>query len=164
MSVWVAVVLGPVILAVLTSFLNGRAKRADAKIRRAEKLEDWARQDAVAEQAAEAATLLLAANERVAGNTEEQSRKLDDLRDGQQIIHTLVNSNVTREMEARLEGTRREIAGLKEIVELRKAAGQVPTKEALAAILVAEETVHSLEVDLADRRRQQEVVEAQQRE
>jgi hypothetical protein len=147
------VLMGPLLLAAL----NNRARRK-------EKREDWARQDAVAEKAAEAATLLLAANERVAKDTRAQSVKLDALADGQAVIHTLVNSNVTKEMEARLEGSRRELIGLREIVELRQASGQQPSEQALAIILATEEGIHELENDLNDRRRQQKVVEAQQQQ
>jgi len=139
------VLMGPLLLATL----NNRARRKEKK-------EDWARQDAVAAKAAEAASLLLAANERVAKDTKAQSVKLD-------VIHTLVNSNVTIVLEARLEGSRRELAGLREIVELRRAAGQEPSEIALATIISTEETIHELEVELKERQRQQRLVEEQQR-
>jgi|GEM_PF-2731212 hypothetical protein len=146
METVVVAIVAPVILALILGWQQRRAKR-----------EDWAREDAVAAKAAEAARLLLAANERVAETTQVTNDKLD-------VIHTLVNSNVTKEMEARLEGSRREVAALREIVELRKQSGQDPTEEALAAILSTEEGVHELENDLADRRRQQRVVEQQQQQ
>jgi len=146
----VAVLIGAVVGPVILNVLNNRARRKD-------KQEDWKREDMVAAKAAEAAKLLLAANERVASQAERANDKLD-------VIHTLVNSNVTKEMEARLEGSRRELAGLREIVELRKASGQEPTEEALATIISTEENVHELENDLADRRRQQTVVEQQQQQ
>jgi hypothetical protein len=65
-------------------------------LRRKEKREDYARQDAVAEQAAKAADLLLAAQAKTSQQNTETQGKLNH-------ISTLVNSNLTREMELRLQ-------------------------------------------------------------
>ncbi len=80
--------LSPIIQSVISS-----------RQRRKEKAEDYARQDAVAAQAAEAARLLLAANERVARQTATATIETQgQLRQ----IHTLVNSKLTEEMKGRL--------------------------------------------------------------
>jgi len=129
--------------------------------RRQEKKLDWSRQDQVAAKAEKAAKDLIESNEKVAKLAKQTSDKIIGKVD---IIHTLVNSNVTKEMEARLEGSRRELVGLKEIMELRRGNGLPPTKEAEAIILATEEGIHELENDLADRRRQQKVVEQQQQQ
>lgn len=72
----------------LLAYLTGRQRRAD-------KLEDWKRQDAVAAKvdeaavkAAEAASLLLIANERVAKTAKQTDAKIDD-------VHKIVNQQRT---------------------------------------------------------------------
>ena len=116
-------------------------------IARSNKREDWRRQDEVAKRAATVAVKL-----------QENGVKINDKLD---IIHTLVNSNVTKEMEARLEGARRELVGLKEIIDLKRAAGSEPNKDTLASLISTEEGIHLLETDLQDRRRQQALVNQQ---
>jgi hypothetical protein len=93
-TILVALVVSLVSPAVLV-LLTNRGKRQDRVL-------DWARQDAVAEQAAKAAALLLAANERVAS----QTAVADAATQGQLAqIHTLVNSNLTAAMDAELAAT-----------------------------------------------------------
>jgi hypothetical protein len=84
---------------------------------------DWARQDAIA-----AAT----------------NGKLD-------IIHTLVNSNMTAAMQAELDAIRRELAMMREVVALNLAAGREPTVETLAAIEATEAKITKLSSQLAER-------------
>ncbi len=84
----------PVTMALLTA----RAARADRR-------EDWMRQDAVAAKAAEAAKLLIAANQRVEASARGTTEKLDD-------IHVLVNSNMSALKEA-LVTAKQEISDLK---------------------------------------------------
>ena len=74
-----------------------------AKRDRRNKKEDYDRQDVVAAKAAEAAILLLAANERVAKTAAVTNQKLD-------VIHTLVNSNMTAAMQAELDAINKERA------------------------------------------------------
>ena len=132
------------------SFFTNRARRADKRL-------DWEREDETAKRAEKVAKDLQESNRRVAAAALVTNEKLD-------VIHTLVNSNVTKEMEARLEGSRRELAGLKEIIELRRSSGHEPTEESLAVIIATQDGIHELENDLADRRRQQKVVERQQQQ
>jgi hypothetical protein len=159
---------GPTILAIVTN----RQRTRDKEI-------DWARQDvvadrvtdaavkakAVAEQAAEAARLLLerqdaadaqravaadllvAANERLGG-------KLD-------VIHTLVNSNMTAAMQAEYDATVRELAMMREVVALNHAAGREASAEALGAIAATDVKVADLWATLQDRLHQTKVAEAQ---
>jgi len=136
-------VFGPMLLA---AQLN--------KARLVEKREDWKRQDAVAAQAEEAARLLLAANERVARATIKTNTKLD-------VIHTLVNSNMTAAMQAELDATTREVAMMREVVALNEAAGRTPSQEALAAIEATQNKINELSASLQDRLRQTKVAESQ---
>lgn len=112
--------------------------------RRKDKEQDWARQDAVAAQAAEAAKLLLAANERVAATAEAANAKLD-------VIHTLVNSNLTAAMQAELDATVRELAMMNEVIDLKRANGHEPSVNTLATVKATELRISELKATLADR-------------
>jgi hypothetical protein len=161
--VWVAVVvamsgtLSPVLLAYLTN-----------KNRHSERLEDYARQDAVAAQAAEAARLLverqdaaagkaaeaarllLAANERVAKTAAVTNIKLD-------VIHTLVNSSMTEALQSELRAVtselraiERELAMMVEMGELRRASGGEASPTAVAAIEATRERIIELKTKIAE--------------
>jgi len=132
----VASMLSSLLLATLTN-----------RQRRREKLEDYARQDAVADKAAEAAKLLLAANERVAETAKITNGKLD-------VIHTLVNSNMTAAMQSELDATVREHAMMVEVVALKRNAGQEPNVTSLAAIEATERKIAELQAALRDRLKQ----------
>lgn len=135
----------------LLSWLNSR------NVRR-EKLADYERQDAVAARAefaveaasaraAEAARLLLAANERVAATAKITNEKLDG-------IHTLVNSNMTTSMQAEHDATVRELALMREVIALHRAEGREPDVESLAAVEATGRRIAELHALLADRLKQ----------
>jgi len=141
-NVWIALIVAvtsmvsPLLLAALTN-----------RHRHKEKLEDYARQDEVAAKAAEAARLLLAANERVAETAKVTNGKLD-------VIHTLVNSNMTAAMQAELDATIREHAMMIEVVALKQSAGHEPSVTSLAAIEATERKIAELQAALRDRLKQ----------
>jgi hypothetical protein len=147
------VLLGPLLLA----WLNGRQRRA-------EKREDYARQDEVAEratevakQAQEAATLLVEDNQRVAKAaalaTSKTFGKLDE-------IHTLVNSNMTAAMQAEFDATVRELAMMREVIGLHAAAGRAPSTEAESAVTATESRIAELRAALEDRHTAQDRVDS----
>ncbi len=103
-----------------------------------------ASQKAIADQAAEAARLLLAANERVAKTSLITNGKLD-------VIHTLVNSNMTTAMKNQLDATRATLVMMLEVVAIKKAAGEEPAVETLAEIDATKAKITELESLLADR-------------
>jgi uncharacterized protein Yka (UPF0111/DUF47 family) len=139
----IAGLIGPV---VLSHFNN--------KQRKEELVETYRRQDQVANQAKEAAKLLLEANEKVAERAEVTNSKLD-------VIHTLVNSNMTAAMQAELDATTRELAMMKEVVRLNKVMGHEPSKEALSAIDTTLRRIDELRVNMEDRYKQSKIVELQ---
>lgn len=169
-SLWVALlvaVIGPAVL----SFLTNRQRRAD-------KREDWARQDAVAAkvdaaarqaataaellrlrqeqvaaQAAEAANLLLAANERVAAAAAETSGKLD-------VIHLLVNSNLTIAQQRELAATTTMLTTMREVVSLKEQLGVTSSTASLEHIRITEERVNALARDLEHKVAQTRVANA----
>ena len=156
-AVWVAAIVGLGTLAQI--YMSGRVRRAD-------KREDWARedavaarveeartqaataarlllerQDAIAAQAREAAALLLANNEAVAATAAETQGQL-------QVIHTLVNSTLTGAKQAQLEATLGQLVLLNQF-----------TPGDTGAIAAAQTAVEELRVELADRIEQTRVAD-----
>jgi hypothetical protein len=174
-TVWLAIVVAfsGTLSPVLLSYLTNRNRRAERK-------EDYDRQDAVAAQAAEAARLLAEqqtdiarkvrenavmasrATEEVAAKADEaarllldENRKVADRADQTieklDIIHTLVNSNMTAAMKAEMDATVRELALMREIVAMKKTSGQEPSVETLAAIEATGAKIAELSASLSDR-------------
>jgi hypothetical protein len=130
--------------------------------RRAEKKQDYAREDAVAKQAAEAARLLVERQDAIAARATETAKLLatntaavaesaQRTSDKLDVIHVLVNSNMTAAMQAEFDATTREAAMIQEVMDLKRAAGTAPTVEALAALESARAKIAQLGATLADR-------------
>jgi hypothetical protein len=138
-------VFSPILVSVLTNHQHARERKMD-----------WARQDAVAAQAAEAASLLLAENKRVAATAANTNNKLDT-------IHILVNSNMTKAMQAELDATRRDLASLREVARLNEEAGRPRSEEAHGVIEETALRIAKLDAELRDRLKQTMVAEAEQK-
>ena len=145
-------------------------RHQDAQIRRDEKLEDWARQDAVAAQAAQAAELLLREQRETKSRTDEVAVvaahaaakvevQLGELRAQSADIHDLVNSDMTFARQELLDQTRMLLSLYRRAVEADVEAGREPLEADLQAIKDAEERVQQLRGILADRLAQQALVE-----
>jgi uncharacterized membrane protein YhiD involved in acid resistance len=102
------------------------------------------RQEAVARQAAEAAKLLLEAQEKTSQQNTETQGKLNQ-------IHTLVNSNLTREMQERLVALKGQIYLTKEVIRLNKQNKIEPNGETETALRNLEAVASNLETSLAER-------------
>lgn len=72
------------------------------------------------------------------------NRKLD-------VIHALVNSNMTAHMQSELDATVRELAMMREVSRLHEDAGRDPTSETIQAIEMTEAKVSELRAVLDDR-------------
>lgn len=119
-----------------------------------------ANQTKVADKAAEAAALLLEANERVARQTAEaDSATQGQLRE----IHGLVNSNLTAAMRAEYEAVAQQLVVMRELAALRAEVGQEPSMEARSAIQSIEARVAELHANLGDRLEATRAAEAQKR-
>jgi hypothetical protein len=131
-------IIGLIVTAVLAIFASFGAPvilmNRTAKMHREDRIADWARQDALAAAAKEAA-------DEVAKQT---SGKLD-------AIHGLVDGAFTAAMRAELDATRRELAMMREVVAIKQAAGHEPTVETLAAIEATNAKILALAAQLADR-------------
>jgi hypothetical protein len=158
MIVAVAGLLGPLLLALITNASHRRDKK-----------QDYQRQDAVAAQAATAARLLKEQQERLADrvavvstNLRNSDQKVADTAAAAaetaqitnkklDVIHTLVNSQMTAAKQAQFEAVTRELAMMREVIALHQAAGRSPSIETLATIKATEEMVAELQAELADR-------------
>lgn len=116
------------------------------------------RTDQVAAQAAQAADKIVAANmtttDAVIETTSVTNAKLDQ-------IHTLVNSNMTAAMQSELDATKRELAMMNEVIDLKKAAGRPPTQDVLSTLEITKAKISELEAQLADRLKQTKLAETQ---
>jgi len=163
--------LGPFIVGILVIVGQAWQRRGDARIRRAEKLEDWARQDAVAVQAAAAATLLLAEQRATKARTDEVAVmaaqaaslveiQLAELKVQGDTIHTLVNSDMTAARQELLDQTRILLNIYRKTIDADRVAGRESLPEDIQAVKDAEAKVRELSLILADRLAQQRLVEA----
>lgn len=150
-SVWLALI-GMGSLLITSTMASVIAPIVQSRAARKQKLEDYARQDVVAAQAAEssraaaerqekAASLLLAANERVAASTESTKVKLEEVKVLGEKTHALSNSNLTAVMKLALNASERELSSMmrelsinEELISLKRAAGHDPSPEAITVI------------------------------
>jgi len=70
------------------------------------------------------------------------------------LIHTLVNSNMTAAMQAEYDATVRLLAMMKELVAVKEAVGHKPSAVATKAIADTEDRVQELRAALNDRKNQ----------
>lgn len=66
-------------------------------------------------------------------------------------IHALVNSNLTASMRSELEATVRDVASMREVIALRRAAGHEPSQEAIAAVEATDNRIYELRASLTDK-------------
>lgn len=162
----VPALLSPLFLSWLTNRNQQKVKELDAELKRREKLEDYARQDEVAERlvkqqnaavakVAEVAESLRVENRIVAETTKTTNEKLD-------VIHVLVNSNMTASMQGELNALRIGLTQMREIIELKKAAGLQPTPEVQMSVGSLMGKIAELEAQLADRLKQSKVADKTQ--
>jgi hypothetical protein len=128
--------------------------RLEAEVLRHEKEE--ADRKEVADQAARAANLLLEENKRVRLTAEQTQEKLD-------VIHILVNSNMTAAMQAELDATRRDLASLREVARLNEEAGRSLSDEARQVIEDTQLRISKLDAELRDRLKQTKAAEKEGR-
>lgn len=150
--------LGVLAVGVLVPvFLVGRAettRRADAaeaaRLHREDREAEWARQDEISARVTQNAA-------DQAENQKQTNSKLD-------AIHTLVNSNMTAAMQSEFDAVARELAMMREVVELKRASGMEPTETALAAIDTTAEKLRDLAAALAERYKAQANIERKEGE
>ena len=113
--------------------------------RRKDLVDDRRRQDEVAARVDEAAKLVVIAKDELARSGTITNGKLD-------VIHKLVNSNMTAAMQDSLDSAVRERAALIELAEIAARRRQKPRQETLSAIALAEARIAELRATLDDRK------------
>lgn len=160
-GIFLAAVLGPCLLA----YLNGHQLRAAQR-------ENWRREDLVADRAAEVAAKLLAKQEETAAKAAEAAKLLlqnnalvaemaEVTNTRLDVIHTLVNSNMTSALQGELDSNRATLALLRELIALHKTQGNEPNEATLAEEATLEANVQRLAANLRDRLEQTKVADAQ---
>ena len=151
--------------ALWTSWLSGRQIRQG-------KEQDYARQDAVAAKAAEAAALLLKAQRDSIARTDEVARlaadsdhrtmqRLEALDKQGQIIHALVNQKLTTVTEQALSATLALLPHLEEALMRIRAAGADPSEEDLKRLSDTRQSIVDLKATLERRSENQAEVDAE---
>jgi len=163
-AVWISVIVSgtamvsAITIPIITSIIATMGRKA-------EKAQDYARQDVVAFQASEAARLLAVKQDEIAAQAREAARllvesnkkqeaeravtaaKLEQIDATGKVIHVLVNSNMTVAKRAELAATEAQL------VLLRKFS-----PEDIEAIKIVEDQVAVLRAEMKDRKQQQDVV------
>jgi len=125
----------------------------------------------VAAQAAEAASILQAAQAESIRRTDEVARlaeqhaartgaKLDDTNSKLDIIHGLVNSTLSAALQSELDALVTSLAMMNEVIDLKRGGGHEPTAEAVIALQDTEAKITELKGTLADRLKQAEAIAA----
>lgn len=149
------------------------AIRANGRERRKDQRATWDRDDQVAAKAAEAASLLLAAQEATIARTDEVARhvaaanastakKLDALDAQGKMIHTLVNRKLTTVTEQALTATVALLEALESTAADQAAQGRPMPPKTAARIDRARAEAAALQETLAERAEQQAEVDASQ--
>jgi hypothetical protein len=118
-------------------------------------------QKRIADQAAEAARLLVANNIRIEAAEKEQMAKLVQIDLQAKRIHTLVNSDMTAARQSELDQTRAIVTVLKRVIAMDESRHIEPDEKDVLALAAAERRVSDLEAILADRMNQMREVEAE---
>jgi hypothetical protein len=161
------------------------AAKASAELKRIEKEEDYARQDLVAKRvadaakeikdvankAADAAALLVQAQKDTIARTDEVARlasesdtriaeQLHIVIEGNQKIHTLVNSDMTAARTSERDAVKLTLIALRKVQAMSEKLGLPVTQDELEAIATAEGRIMDLDQILADRLAAQHKVDA----
>jgi hypothetical protein len=158
-----------VLLAIVTGVIAYLKASQEAKVRSAEKAEDWRRQDQVADrvataarQAADAATLLVKAQKETIARTDEVARvqaqsdqhisnQLAALDDQGKKIHILVNSDMTAARTNERNQIVLTVLALKRVQALSQKLGLPVDETEEESIVAAEKRIEELNQILADR-------------
>jgi len=147
-------VLGSFVLPIVKSSMDNRVRAVELRTKEArdDLLAD--RVNEVRKQAERAADLLKASTAAQASAAKSTNDKLD-------VIHTLVNSNMTAALQAELDATISQLAMMQEMMALKQASGHEPLPDVLAAVERTKARIAELRSTLADRLKAANVVQEQ---
>ena len=142
-----ALIAGPV-AALMLSWLTATQQRQKT-------LDDYARQDEVAdrlERAAMASRIRLEEVARLAAETAATQAATAVVTDSKlNVIHTLVNSQLSAALQNELDGLVREVAVIRELIELKRANGKEPTSDSLTILAASDSKIIELRQTLDNR-------------
>ncbi len=162
-------IVGTALSQTVISRMTASQRREERAEDRNERAEDRKRRDAVAEQAAEAARLLLDQQTSIAKKASEAAALLVQntrhvaeqsvallvsnvkLEKKVDVVHGLVNSALTTVKLSEYDGLVRELALKEENIILRRATGEMPSKDTIDYMEVLQAKIADLKVELADR-------------
>ena len=168
-------VLSPLVLGWLNARSRLREKSEDAEDAATKQRAEWARQDevalkaaAVAKEASDAAIAAAAAAEtvaKVAAAAQADAAKAAATLIGKiDVVHTLVNSQMTSAMQAELDATIRELALMRELADMRHVQHPgVATPAVDRAIALTNDRIAVLQSALNDRHLAADQVAEQER-
>ena len=143
------------------------------RMHREDQLADYQRQDEVAKEAKETA-FAMAAQQDVIIRQQKDATEAARVRDGHaeklaaavaksvddklDVLHGLANSTLSAAIESELGALETSLAMMNEVIDLKKAAGIEPTREAIIAMQATEAKIAELRATLADRLNQAETI------
>ena len=143
------------------------------RMHREDQLADYQRQDEVAKEAKETA-FAMAAQQDVIIRQQKDATEAARVRDGHaeklaaavaksvddklDVLHGLANSTLSAAIESELGALETSLAMMNEVIDLKKAAGIEPTREAIIAMQATEANIAELRATLADRLNQAETI------
>ncbi len=161
--------LTPIILARMASRerhlirSEDRAERELVARRVAEATAASARAAGIAQQSQEdTARRLMASNAKLASDTETAALIGEKTLRTVQVVHTLVNSDLTKALRGQLEATEAQLALMRQIVEGRESPDEERTKLAMSIIHKLEIRITELKHTLTTRSRDAEAAEEMQ--
>lgn len=149
MDVTAALIVAALIVAASSTLCAIYLARQANTQRRAERAEDFAHQDQLAEKASEQTRRLIETNEKIARRTDETARAIEGKLD---VVHGLVNSGLTAAKQSELDAVERDLASLKEIVAIHRGAGREPDPATVDSVAQAERRAADLRAELIERR------------
>ena len=145
-------VLSPLVLGWLNARSRIREKEEDAEDAAIAKAAEWKRQDEVAAKAAAVALEAKKAGEAAAEAAMVQAEASRTLIGKIDVVHTLVNSQMTSAMQAEMDATTRELALMRELADMRHVAHPgVATPAVDRAIALTIDRLNVLGAALSDR-------------
>lgn len=158
MIVAVIVALGTIIAPLLTMLItNSNARKA--------RMEDYARQDIVADR-------VEAASKRTADRAETAAKLLldfnvkseevsNEIKGQLEVIHTLTNSAMTSAIQREADALTAQCVLMEEVIELKIKMGHEPNKATIGALENLKLKIKDAQKNLSDRAKQAELVSAQ---
>jgi len=131
------------------------------RMHREDQLSDYQRQDAVAKAAADAAAAAHKAATVIQEHTAVTVVKLNDANEKLDVIHGLVNSNMSAAMQSELDALVTSLAMMREVIDLKRSGGSEPTEESLIALRDTEAKISELKTTVAERLTQAETIATQ---